>query len=76
MESIARHRGARLRYLVGAREQVGDPFTARTLAKLVPGLEQHDVFLCGPEAMTESAADALRKAGVPRRHIHRDSFAL
>jgi predicted ferric reductase len=76
LESIANTRGARLRYLVGPREEVGDPFSSRTLAKLVPKLNQHDVFLCGPEAMTGAAVKALRKAGVPRRRIHHESFVL
>lgn len=76
LESIADSRGARLKYLVGARNEVGDPFTARTLSKLVPKLSQHDVFLCGPEAMTRSAVTALREAGVKRSRIHHESFVL
>lgn len=76
LEEIGALRGARLRYLVGPRTQIGDPFTARTLDKLVPRLSQHDVFLCGPQAMAESAIAALREAGVPRHRIHHESFAF
>jgi ferredoxin-NADP reductase len=76
LEEIAKTRGARLRYLVGAREDVGDPINPGTLSKLVPQLSGHDVFLCGPDRMTESAVKALRKAGVPRSKIHHESFVF
>jgi ferredoxin-NADP reductase/DMSO/TMAO reductase YedYZ heme-binding membrane subunit len=74
LEAIAARRGARLRFLVGAREEVGDPINPRTLAKLVPQLASHDVFLCGPEPMAQAAVRALRKAGVPKARIHHESF--
>lgn len=76
LEEIAAARGARLRYLVGPRSQVGDPLTPRTLAKLVPHLNRHDVFVCGPEPMAETAIEALRACGVKRSRIHHESFAL
>jgi ferredoxin-NADP reductase len=70
---IAAARGAALHYLVGSRRDLaGDPLT--TLSRLVPGLAAHDVYLCGPEGMTAAATAALRRAGVPRRHIHHESF--
>lgn len=76
LEQIAAARGARLKFLVGRRTQIPDPFTAGSLVKLVPRLSQHDVFLCGPQAMTESAVTALRRAGVPRHRIHHESFVF
>jgi ferredoxin-NADP reductase/DMSO/TMAO reductase YedYZ heme-binding membrane subunit len=76
LEAIAARRGARLRFLVGAREEVGDPINPRTLAKLVPHLASHDVFVCGPEAMAQAAVSALRKAGVPKGRIHHESFVF
>ncbi|MEV5407814.1 ferredoxin reductase family protein [Thermopolyspora sp. NPDC052614] len=74
LEAIAEARGVRLRYCVGGREEVGEPFTAETLASLVPGLRDHDVYLCGPAGMTAAAVRALRAAGVPRRRVHHESF--
>ena len=76
LEAIAARRGARLRFLVGPREEVGDPLNPRTLAKLVPQLASHDVFVCGPEAMAQAAVRALRKAGVPKGRIHFESFVF
>jgi ferredoxin-NADP reductase len=76
LEEIAARRGARLKYLVGEREQVGDPINPRTLAKMVPQLASHDVFVCGPEPMAQAAVRALRKAGVPKSRIHHESFVF
>jgi predicted ferric reductase len=75
LDAIARDRGATVHYLVGSREWLGwDPLSADELQALVPGLHRHDVYLCGPSGMTESAIAALREAGVPRRRIHYESF--
>jgi predicted ferric reductase len=75
LDAIARERGATVHYLIGSRARLGaDPLSARTLQALVPGLHRHDVYLCGPPGMTESALDALNAAGVPRRRIHYESF--
>ena len=46
------------------------------LQRLVPDLRHHDVFVCGPEAMMSATKDALRQSGVPRRHIHDESFTF
>ncbi|WP_214102897.1 ferredoxin reductase family protein [Acrocarpospora catenulata] len=74
LEEIAARRGAQLRYSVGSRAEVGQPFTAATLRDLVPELAEHDVYLCGPPEMTAAARSALREAGVPARQIHHESF--
>lgn len=76
LDAIARQRGARVGYLVGRRAQGYDPLHAAALRQIVPDLADHDVFLCGPEAMTVAARAALREAGVPRRRIHTESFAF
>lgn len=62
--------------MIGARRDVGEPLTSDNLKRYVPDLAQHDVFLCGPDAMTASAVSALRAAGVPRRRIHHESFTF
>ncbi|MFJ2028836.1 ferric reductase-like transmembrane domain-containing protein [Streptosporangium sp. NPDC087985] len=74
LEAIAAHRGAALHYCVGPRSRIGDPFTPETLAGLVPGLTEHEVYVCGPSGMTRGVISALRTAGVPHRHIHHESF--
>ncbi|WP_441249860.1 ferredoxin reductase family protein [Kitasatospora sp. McL0602] len=72
LAAVAATRGARVHELLGSRAEVGDLGAA--LARLVPGLARHEVFLCGPDALTEEAVRALRAAGV--RRIHHESFVL
>jgi len=74
LAAVAAARGARLHELLGSRAEVGDLGAA--LARLVPDLARHEVYLCGPEAMTEDAVRALRAAGVRRTRIHHESFSL
>ncbi|MFF4650668.1 ferric reductase-like transmembrane domain-containing protein [Streptomyces sp. NPDC001380] len=76
LEAIAAGRGAARHYLVGRRAEVGEPLNPDTLRRLVPDLAAHDVYLCGPDAMAETAVRALRAAGVRRSRIHHESFAL
>jgi len=46
------------------------------LLELVPDLADRDVFVCGPPAMTAVVERNLRRAGVSRRQIHVERFAL
>ncbi|MFG2908040.1 ferric reductase-like transmembrane domain-containing protein [Kitasatospora sp. NPDC048286] len=74
LADVARRRGATVHELVGPREQVGDLGAA--LARLVPDVAEHEVYLCGPDALTEEAVRALRAAGVRPRRIHHESFSF
>jgi predicted ferric reductase len=77
LDGIARARGASVHYLLGPPKHGGrDHLSAERLRKLVPDLRERDVFLCGPEAMMTAARAGLRAAGVPRRHIHHESFTF
>lgn len=77
LDAIADQRGARVHYLTGPpRHGANDPLSPERLRRLVPDLRHHDVFLCGPEGMMAAAQATLRQAGVPRRHIHSESFAF
>jgi predicted ferric reductase len=75
LDAIASARGAKVYYLVGSRAEIGgDPLSPRMLRSLVPGLDQQEVYVCGPSGMTSAVVEALRDAGVPRRQIHFESF--
>jgi predicted ferric reductase len=74
LDAIARWRQAQLKYVVGPPGGEADPFVSRRLATLVPGVREHDVYLCGPPRMMDAAREALQRVGVPRRHIHTESF--
>lgn len=76
-EEIAAHvrsRGGRLHELVGSRERV--PLDAAALRRLVPDLAERDIYVCGPDGFTNAFIAATRVAGVPRDHVHHESFAL
>ncbi len=78
VERLAATRGADLHCIVGHHDDHGADrlLSPEHLAELVPGLGERDVYLCGPPAMTSVVLKSLRRAGVPRRHIHHERFAL
>ena len=76
LEAIAHNRGHQLFFLRGPRGGSGDPLSAGRLVKAIPDVRQHDVYLCGPPAMTEATIRTLRRCGVSRRRIHCESFEL
>ncbi|WP_107046730.1 ferric reductase-like transmembrane domain-containing protein [Streptomyces albus] len=76
LEVIADRRGANLLYAVNGPDGRRPAISARTLRKLLPDIDRHDVYLCGPPGLTEEWYAALREAGVPDRRIHHESFAF
>jgi predicted ferric reductase len=75
LDSIAAARGARVHYLTGSRAELGgDPLSPSVLRSLVPGLANAEAYVCGPPGMASAAVEALQAAGVPKRHIHHESF--
>jgi predicted ferric reductase len=75
LETIAARRQAKVWFVAGRRAELdGNPLAAAELAERVPGLTDHEVYLCGPPGLTAAVTRELRAAGVPRRHIHRESF--
>jgi predicted ferric reductase len=75
LDAIAAARGATVHYIAGSRAELGgDPLSPAVLRSLVPGLADLEAYVCGPTGMTAAAVEALQAAGVPRRHIHHESF--
>lgn len=70
--------GADVRTVVGDHAaEGGDRLLApEHLLELVPDLAERDVYVCGPPGMTDFAVKNVRAAGVPRRRIHVERFAL
>jgi predicted ferric reductase len=70
--------GVDTHYVVGDHAAPGgDKLLApEHLLELVPDLTDRDVYVCGPPGMTDFAVRNVRRAGVPRRHIHIERFAL
>ncbi len=77
LDAIAAERGATVHYVVGDHRGDGrDLLSAAHLRELVPDVAEREVYLCGPPAMTVVLERNLRDAGVPRRHVHLERFAL
>jgi ferredoxin-NADP reductase len=78
LPEIARTRGLSLRYVVGdhAADDGRDLLSPGHLHELVPDLAERDVFVCGPPQMIAMIERNLRRAGVPRRRLHVERFAL
>jgi predicted ferric reductase len=78
LAEIARTRGVRVDYVVGdhATDDGRDLLSPEHLNELVPDLADREVYLCGPPAMIDHTVGNLRRAGVARRHLHVERFAL
>jgi predicted ferric reductase len=78
LRDLAAARGVPLHVLVGDHRdrQAADLLTPAHLQTLVPDVAERDVYLCGPPAMADAVARSLRRAGVPRRFLHTERFAL
>ncbi len=78
LREIERRSGATLHVLVGdhSRRKGAALLSPENLAKLVPGIADRDVFICGPAAMMDATRQALDQLGVPEEQIHNERFAL
>jgi predicted ferric reductase len=76
LEQLAADRGAALHYVVGDHRGGRDLLSPSHLLRLVPDIAERDVFLCGPPGMIDAVRVNLRRAHVPRRHVHAERFAL
>lgn len=74
LEAIAHRRHRRLHCLLGSSKGPDNPLTPANLRRLVPDIAEHDAYVCGSPSMTIASIRALRRAGVPRRHIHFELF--
>jgi predicted ferric reductase len=75
LEQIAARREAKVWFVAGRRAELrGNPLSGGELTLRVPGLIDHDVYLCGPPGLTAAVTRELVDAGVRRRRIHRESF--
>lgn len=73
-ESLMSRRDGRMDILVGSRRKY--PLDHRQLAQLVPDIAARDVFVCGPEALSQQLIASARLLGVPERNIHCEQFAF
>jgi predicted ferric reductase len=78
LAELEQRRGVKVHYVVGdhATREGNDLLSPEHLHELVPDLAERDVYLCGPPAMTEVTEQRLRHAGVHRRRLHVERFAI
>ena len=78
LERIAASRGSRVEYVVGDHTSAEgrDLLSPSHLKALVPDIAERDVYVCGPPGMVDRIVPDLRRADVPRRHLHVERFAL
>ena len=78
LDALVASRGLTLHYVVGdhATPEGRNHLSAGHLRELVPDIGERDVFVCGPPGLTDAVTRNVRAAGVPRRHIHAERFAL
>jgi predicted ferric reductase len=78
LDELARESGAELHYIVGdhATDEGRHYLSPAHLAELVPDIVEREVYVCGPPVLTDIVTRHVREAGVPRRHIHAERFAL
>jgi ferredoxin-NADP reductase len=78
LDEISTGRGVGVRYVIGDHrsDEGRDLLTAQHLQELVPDLRERDVYLCGPPAMVAAIERDVRRAGVSRRALHVERFAL
>jgi predicted ferric reductase len=75
LEAIGTRRQAKVWFVAGRRADLdGNPLTGGELTRRIPGLIDHEVYLCGPPGLTAAVTRELRDAGVRRRQIHTESF--
>jgi predicted ferric reductase len=72
--SLVAHRGGKFHEVIGSRLDVR--FDARALRRLVPDLADRDLYICGPNAFSESTIAAALKVGMQRDRIHQEAFAF
>ncbi|WP_395728972.1 ferric reductase-like transmembrane domain-containing protein [Nakamurella sp.] len=80
--ALSRARGLRVVLLPGHRrapgswlgDEVPPVDDVAALAVLVPGIGEHEVFICGPQGWADDVARTAQAAGVPAEHIHIESF--
>ncbi|HZC31201.1 MAG TPA: hypothetical protein VE261_06745, partial [Gaiellaceae bacterium] len=70
--------GVEVHYVVGDHAAPGGDrlLSPEHLLELVPDLAERDVYVCGPTGLADFALRNVRAAGVPRRHVHIERFAL
>ena len=72
--ALMERRPGRMMVLVGSRRK--HPLDRRHMAQLVPDIAYRDVYICGPENLSQQLIASARVLGVPERNIHCEQFVF
>jgi predicted ferric reductase len=78
LERLSHERGFTVKYVVGDHAVPGGDrlMSPEHLLELVPDLREREIYVCGPAGMTDFLKRNIRAAGVPRKYVHTERFAL
>lgn len=78
LEDLERRKGVRVQYVIGRYDAPGGEYllSPEHLKDLITDLATRDIYICGPPAMADMMDISVRRAGVPTRQIHVESFAF
>jgi predicted ferric reductase len=78
LEELSLRRGIEVHYVLGDHRDPGadELLSPAHLGRLVPDIATRDVYVCGPPEMADATGASLRRAGVPRRQVITERFAL
>lgn len=76
LQTLASARGAQVHLLTGRTGNGPPPFEPGNLVALVPDIAEHDIYVCGPPAMTAAVLRSLRQLKIPSRQVHAERFSL
>ena len=76
LDDLARAEHIEVRYVLGATGSDTDVLGDQRLRQLVPGVEDRDVFVCGPPGFMQVARESLLRCGVPVQRIHTEQFTF
>lgn len=76
LDALAKADHIEVHYALGAPGSATDVLVDRRLSRLVPDLEDRDVFLCGPPRFMDAARESLLRCGVSGRRIHIEQFTF
>jgi ferredoxin-NADP reductase len=62
--------------MIGPSSAPALQMSGANLRRLVPDIADRDVHLCASPGLSAAVRSAVREAGLPRRHLHEESFAF
>ena len=84
LDQLARRRGITMHYLLGRRIQNRQSWLPESamawsdeeaMRRLVPGISQYDVYVCGPDQWMEAVCAAATGVGLPSNQLHQERFS-